>query len=204
MRSLGVGSNPTGSARILGKAHREGRVMGVGAAEMKSDESDLERLLKRRRQVLSASERESRRGDEEALTVRWREVINAYDSTEEERRQSAAYPRWQRLFEIVREDGRIRLMLNYAHENPTPNFTDRGQRRQVECLLGFEQPLERLMEEASNRWQAGDFEAEAALLEEFANSNPQRDAILDLAAEARQDVLSGASIRHRPKRRNDV
>jgi hypothetical protein len=57
------------------------------------------------------------------------------------------------------------------------------------------------MEEAEERWMAGDFQGEAAILEEFANSNPQRDAILDLAAEARQDALTGASTRQKPRRR---
>lgn len=171
---------------------------------MKSDESNLESLLRQRQQVSSASEGEARRGGEKALPVRWREVLNDYKSTEERRKQSAKYPRWQRLFEIVREDGRIKLMLNYDNENPSPDFTDRGQRRQVECILGFEQPLEHLMEEASSRWQAGDFEGEASLLEEFAKFNPQRDTILDLAAEARRDALSGASARQRPRRRKVV
>jgi len=171
---------------------------------MKSDESDLERLLKRRQQVMSASEGGSRRGDEKPLPVRWREVLNDYKSIEERRKQSEKYPRWQRLFEIVKEDGRIKLMLNYDNENPSPDFTDRGQRRQVECILGFEQPLEHLMEEASSRWQAGDFEGEATLLEEFAKFNPQKETILGLAAEARKDALSGASARHRPRRRKVV
>jgi len=57
------------------------------------------------------------------------------------------------------------------------------------------------MEEAEKRWLAGDFQGEAAMLEEFADSNPQRDAILDLAAEAKRDALTGASTRHRPRRR---
>lgn len=178
--------------------------MGVGRKAMKSDESGFERVLRQRRQVLSASEQESRRADEEDLPVRWREVLNVYKPAEQKRKQSTAYPRWQRLFDIVREDGRIRLMLNYDEENPTPDFTDRGQRRQVESILEFEQPLERLMEDACSRWQAGDFEGEAVLLEEFAQPNPQRDAILDLAAEARRDALSGASIRQRPRRRKGV
>jgi hypothetical protein len=92
-------------------------------------------------------------------------------------------------------------MLDYDEENPNPDFTNRGQRRQVESLLGFEQPLERLIEEAGNRWQAGDFEGEAALLEQFADSNPQRDSILNLAAEARYDAISGATAPKRPQRR---
>jgi len=105
-----------------------------------------------------------------------------------------------RLFDIVRGDGRVRLMLSYDQENPSPDFTDYGQRRQVEALLGFERSLAQVMEEAGNCWRIGDFEGEASLLEEFAISNPQRDAILDLAAEARRDALSGATSRSKPKR----
>ena len=56
-----------------------------------------------------------------------------------------------RLFDIVREDGKVRLMLGYYQDNPDPDFTNDGQRRQVEALLGFEQPLVQLMEEAGNR-----------------------------------------------------
>jgi len=171
---------------------------------MKSGESDLERILRERQQVLSASEEESARAREADLPIRWREVLNVFKQRADMRERSAVYPRWQRLFEIIREDGRIRLMLDYDEENPTPDFTDRGQRRQVESLLGFEQPLERLIDDAGNRWQAGDFEGEAALLEEFARSNPQKDAILDLVAEARQDALSGASARKKPRRRKVV
>jgi len=156
--------------------------------------------LRHRREVLSASEKESNFG--ENLPARWREVLDVFHTGKARHEESGAYPRRQKLFEIVREDGRIRLMLNYARENPTPDFNDQGQRRQVECMIGFEQPLERLMQEAGNRWQAGDFEGEAALLEEFANSNPQRDTILRLAAEARQDAVSGSSVRRRPKRRD--
>lgn len=175
-----------------------------GGAATNSNESETEKFLKQRRQVLAASKRESRHWDVEQLPDQWREALNIYKSTEVDRKQDADYPRRQRLFEIVREDGRIRLMLDYAEENPTPDFTDQGQRRQVQCLLGLEQPLERLIEEAGNRWQAGDFEGEAALLEEFADANPQKDIILDLAFEAKRDALSGASARQRPKRREIV
>lgn len=114
---------------------------------------------------------------------------------------SADYPRMHRLFDIVRGDGKIRLMLSYDQENPDPDLTNMGQRRQVEALLKFEQPLEQLIEQAGNLWRAGDFEGEAALLEDYAISNPQRDAILDLAEEARRDALSGGSARSKPKRR---
>jgi hypothetical protein len=106
-----------------------------------------------------------------------------------------------RLFDIVREDGKVRLILSYDQFNPDPDFTNEGQRRQVEALLKFEQPLLQLIEEAGNLWRAGDFAGEAALLEDYAISNPQRDAILDLAAEAKRDALSGASAKSRPKRR---
>mgnify|MGYP001765322156 CR=1 FL=1 len=93
------------------------------------------------------------------------------------------------------------MMLSYGQENPRPDFTNTGQRRQVEALLKFEQPLVQLIEHAGALWRAGDFEGEAALLEDYAISNPQRDAILDLAEEARRDALSGASARSKPKRR---
>jgi hypothetical protein len=94
------------------------------------------------------------------------------------------------------------LMLDYDLENPAPDFTDYGQRRQVESMLGFEQPVGTLMAEAESRWSAGNYEGEAALLEEFAKSNPQRDAILSLAAEARRDALTGGSSRTKPRRRD--
>ncbi len=168
---------------------------------MRSEESDLERALRQRRQVLSAVEKEGRREDEGSLPVRWKEVLNVYRRPSENRTDVTTYPRGQRLFEILRHDGRIKLMLDYDEENPDPDFTDRGQRRQVESILGFEQPLERLMEEAGDRWQAGDFDGEASLLEQFADSNPQRESLLDLAAEARRDAVSGASARDRPRRR---
>ena len=167
---------------------------------MRSYESDLARFLRERRQVMSASEAEVGRSEEEALSAQWRKALHYYKSTAKEQRRNEAYPRWKKLFEIVREDGRIRLMLGYDLENPMPNLKDRGQRRQVECILGFEQPLQQMMEEASHRWQAGDFEGEAALLEEFAQSNPQKEMIMGLAAEARKDALSGSSVRTRPRR----
>ena len=128
-------------------------------------------------------------------------MLNVYKSDEAGRTRSTDYPRLERLFQIVRDDGRVRYMLNYDQENPDPDFTDPGQRRQVEAILGFEQPLAQLMVEVGDRWRAGDFEGEAALLEEFARSNPQKDTILDLAAEARRDALSGATSKLRPKRR---
>ncbi len=168
---------------------------------MRSYESDLARFLRERQKVQCASDAEAGRKDEEALSAQWREAIHLYKSPRDEEEHNVAYPRGKRLFEIVREDGRIKLMLGYAAENPAPDLKDHGQRRQVECILGFEQPLEHLMHEASHRWQVGDFEGEAALLEEFANSNPQKETILRLAAEARRDALSGSSVRERPRRR---
>jgi hypothetical protein len=105
------------------------------------------------------------------------------------------------LFDIVRGDGKVRLMLSYDEYNPDPDFRNMGERRQVEALLKFEEPLAQLVVEAGNRWKAGDFEGEAALLEEYAASNPQKDTILDLASEARRDALSGASSRSKQKRR---
>ena len=166
-----------------------------------SDEPDLETTLKRRRQELSVYEEESRRMGDRDLPFRWRTVVNVYKPEDARRLGAADYPRLERLFEIVREDGRVKFMLNYDIENPDPDFTNPGQRRQVEAILGFEQPLAHLIVEVGNRWRAGDFEGEAALLEEYAKSNPQRDSILDLAAEARRDALSGASARSMPKRR---
>ena len=71
----------------------------------------------------------------------------------------------------------------------------------VKAILEFEEPLKHLMDDTSRRWQAGDFEGEALLLEDFAQSNPQVDSILELAAEARRDALSGATARVRQKRR---
>ena len=168
---------------------------------MRSEESDLEKTLRQRRLVLSAAEKEASRECEESLPIRWREVVNVYRRSPKMRPDIGPYPRGEKLFEIVRHDGRVKLMLDYDEENPVPDFTDRGQRRQIESILGFERPLERLIEEAGSRWQAGDFAGEAALLEEFADSNPQSESILDLAAEARQEAASGATTRTRPQRR---
>ena len=136
------------------------------------------------------------------LPFRWHQVLNFYKAETEEQLKETAYPRWKRLYEIVREDGHIRLMLGYDQENPDPDFADPGQRHQVEAILGFERSLENMMAEAENRWKAGDFEGEAAILEQFADRNPQKEAILNLAAEARRDAVSGASTRTRPKRRS--
>jgi len=164
------------------------------------DEPDLETTLKRRRQEVSVHEEKLRSASGRNLPVEWRAVLNNYRSGKASGKAGTDYPRMERLFEIAREDGRIRYMLSYDLENPDPDFTDSGQRRQVEAILGFERPLAQLIEEAGNRWRAGDFIGEAALLEEFAQSNPQRDAILDLAAEARRDALSGATSPVKPKR----
>lgn len=173
----------------------------MGATEIEDYEQDLVTTLKRRRQEVSAYEEKSRRAGDQDLPFRWRAVLNVYKSHQARQMGSTYYPRLERLFDIVREDGRVRLMLSYDQENPDPDFTDPGQRRQVEALLKFEQPLAQLMDAAEGRWRAGDFEGEAALLEEFAEGNPQKDTILNLAAEARRDdALSGASSRSRPKR----
>lgn len=161
---------------------------------MRSDESGVKNVMKHRRRDAPVLE-------DEDLSARWREVLKSYSAADEGQQRGTIYPRQQRLFDIVRKDGRIRLMLGYGEENPDPDFANHGQRRQVECLLGFERPVGHLMEEAEERWMTGDFQGEAAILEEFANSNPQRDAILDLAAEARQDALTGASTRQKPRRR---
>ena len=158
------------------------------------DESASGNVLRRRRKGLSESE-------EAELPGRWREVVRSYEGMNQPG-SCTAYPRRQRLFEILREDGRIRLMLEYDHENPAPDFRDYGQRRQVESILGFEEQVGTLIAEAESRWSAGNYEGEAALLEEFANSNPQRDAILGLAAEARRDALTGGSSRTKPRRRD--
>ena len=161
---------------------------------MRSDELDVKNVMKHRRRGVPVLE-------DKDLSARWREVLRSYSASEEGPQRGTVYPRRERLFDIVRKDGRIRLMLGYGQENPDPDLTDHGQRRQVECLLEFEGPLGHLMEEAEKRWLAGDFQGEAAMLEEFADSNPQRDAILDLAAEAKRDALTGASTRQRPRRR---
>ena len=165
------------------------------------EESTLERALRQRRQVLAAVEKESQREDREALSIRWKDAVNTFRMSSGPPKEVSGYPRGERLFEIIRNDGRIKLMLDYSDENPSPDLADRGQRRQVESILGFEQSLDRLMIEAESRWQAGDFSGEAALLEEFADSNPQKDSILDLAAEARHDAESGGSARKKPQRR---
>ncbi len=136
--------------------------------------------------------------DEIELSTRWRRTIESYRSVQS---KESPYPRRHRLLDIVLADGRVKLMLDYDEENPDPDLSRYGERRQVESLLGFEAPLEKLIADAENRWRAGDFAGEAAVLEEFANSNPQKDAILGLAAEARRDALSGASARTKPKRR---
>ncbi len=159
------------------------------------DDSESGNVMRRRRERFSDL-------NEEELFSRWREVLNAYEE-ERSRPGRAAYPRAGRLLEIIRGDGHIRLMLEYDQENPSPNLGDYGQRRQVESILGFEAPLRTLRAEAESHWAAGDFAGEAALLEEYASSNPQRDAILSLAAEARRDAaaISGATSRVKPARR---
>ena len=151
-------------------------------------------VLRRRRRELTDYELSE-------LPSRWHAVLHSYKSGEQGYQGDMTYPRWQKLFDIIREDGRIKLLLDYDQENPSPDFRDYGQRRQVESMLGFERPLEQLMIEAGKRWLDGDFDGEATLLEEFAESNPQKDAILDLAAEARRDSVTGASAPKRPKRR---
>ncbi|MBN1678193.1 MAG: hypothetical protein JW880_06600 [Candidatus Thermoplasmatota archaeon] len=174
----------------------------MGAVEIGDDKQDLVATLKRRRDEVSAYEEKPGRTGDQDLPFRWRAALNVYKSHETRQMGSTYYPRLERLFDIVREDGRIRLMLSYDEENPNPDFTDPGQRRQVEALLKFEQPLAQLIDEAEDCWRAGDFKAEAALLEEYAISNPQKDTILDLAAEARRDdALSGATSRSKTKRR---
>ena len=155
------------------------------------------------RNVMRARRRESSDSRDTGLPAQWQEVLRSYKAGSDERQEDAAYPRRKRLFDIVREDGHIRLMLGYDRENPVPNFADPGQRRQVEAILEFENALDNMMAEAESRWKAGDFEGEAAILEEFADRNPQREAILDLVAEARRDALSGASTRSKPKRRQE-
>ncbi len=157
-----------------------------------SDESVHENVMKRRRREPSPT-------DEIELSSMWRHALKFYECADET--QHGTYPRWQRLFDIVQADGRIRLLLNYDEQNPNPDLRNYGERRQVESLLAFERPLEQLMAEAESRWRAGNFAGEATLLEEFADSNPQKEAILDLAAEARRDAVSGASTRVKPKRR---
>lgn len=168
---------------------------------MGEDEKNLEATVTRLRDTISKYQEANRLAEDRSLQLRWRAAVTTFGTAEGERTGNADYPRMGRLFDIVREDGKVRLMLNYDQYNPGPDFTNEGQRRQVEALLKIEQPLVQLMEEAGNLWRAGDFEGEAVLLEEYAISNPQRDAIFDLAKEARRDALSGASARSKPKRR---
>jgi len=169
--------------------------MPVGGETVNETDSEARNVLRRRRKKPTDLE-------EEELSARWREVIRSYRSAEAGAKKDTSYPRRQRLLDIVREDGRIKLMLDYDEENPSPNLNEYGQRRQIESILGFEESIEHLIADVESRWNAHDFEGEAALLEEFANSNPQRDAILSLAAEARRDSLSGASARVKPRRRD--
>jgi len=168
---------------------------------MREEEKELEGTVARLRDSISKLHEAKKLADDHDLQSRWRAAIRTFETREKMRAGNVDYPRMDRLFEIVREDGKVRLMLSYNKYNPNPDLMNDGQRRQVEALLKFEQPLMRLMEQAGSLWQAGDFEGEAALLEEYAVSNPQRDAILSLAEEARRDALSGASARSRPKRR---
>jgi len=168
---------------------------------MGEEEKSLETTVKRLRKNISAVEEGSRRAEDRSLKTRWRTALSVYRSSEENAIGNADYPRMGRLFDIVRGDGKVRLMLSYDQYNPDPDFRNLGERRQVEALLKFEEPLTQLVIEAGNRWRAGDFEGEAALLEEYAVSNPQKDTILDLVAEARRDALSGASSKSRQKRR---
>lgn len=168
---------------------------------MTKDEKDMETTVARLRDHLSKYQDAKRLAEDGSLQFQWRAAVRTFGTKEGNRTGSANYPRMNRLFDIVRGDGKIRLMLSYDQENPDPDLTNMGQRRQVEALLKFEQPLEQLIEQAGNLWRAGDFEGEAALLEDYAISNPQRDAILDLAEEAKRDALSGGSARSKPKRR---
>jgi hypothetical protein len=168
---------------------------------MGEGEEDLESTVARLRDSISKVQEAKKLADDRSLQIRWRAALRKLRKKEELLKGSTDYPRMDRLFEIVREDGKVRLILSYDQFNPDPDFTNEGQRRQVEALLKFEQPLVQLMEEAGNLWRAGDYAGEAALLEDYAISNPQRDAILDLAAEAKRDALSGASAKSRPKRR---
>jgi len=177
------------------------RLMSLGESEVREDKKDLETTVRRLRKDISAVEESAKRMESRDLKSRWRTALNTFRPAGEKRIGSAEYPRMERLFDVVRADGKVRLMLSYDQFNPDPDFRNLGERRQVEALLKFEEPLTQLIMEAGNKWQAGDFEGEAALLEEYAVSNPQKDAILDLAAEARRDALSGASSPSRQKRR---
>ncbi len=167
---------------------------------MGEEEKDLETTVSRLRNDISRYQDAKKRADDRALESEWKAAVKTFCSTHDSSNGASEYPRMSRLFDIVREDGKIRLVLSYDQFNPDPDFANEGQRRQVEALLKFEQPLVQLIEEAGNMWRAGNFEGEATLLEEYAISNPQRDAILDLAAEARRDALSGASAKSRPRR----
>jgi hypothetical protein len=168
---------------------------------MGEDERNLETTVKRLRKDISAVEVSSRRAEDRSLKARWRTALSMYKQSEEKAIGNAEYPRMGRLFDIVRGDGKVRLMLSYDEYNPDPDFRNLGERKQVEALLKFEEPLMQLVMEAGNKWRSGDFEGEAALLEEYAVSNPQKDTILDLASEARREALSGASSQSRQKRR---
>ncbi len=157
---------------------------------------DSGNVLRRRRDDLSGL------GVDE-LRARWRAAVRSYGGEDDLRAKSTEYPRAEKLYDIVRADGRIRLMLEYDEENPMPDLAEYGQRRQVESILGLEAPLEALMAETESRWLTKDFEGEARVLEEFAVSNPQRDEIMELAAEARRDAaaLTGGTTATKPKRR---
>ena len=168
---------------------------------MRQDEKDLESTVARLSGDISKVQEAKRNAGDSDLQLRWRAAIKTFETSKAEQHGSADYPRMDRLYEIVRSDGKIKLMLGYAKDNLEPDLTNEGKRRTVEALLKFERPLEQLIQQAGKLWEAGDFEGEASLLEEYAIRNPQKDAILDLAAEARRDALSGASARTKPKRR---
>ncbi len=191
----------TGDSQAPEKTLEGQRPSGNGGRRIREEEKGLDTTVKRLRKDISAVAEDSKRREERELRSRWRSALNLFRSKEASRLGTADYPRMEKLFEVVRGDGKVRLMLSYDQYNPEPNLANEGERRQVEALLKFEQPLAQLILEAGNRWRAGDFNGEAALLEEYASSNPQRETILDLAAEARRDALSGASSPSRQKRR---
>jgi hypothetical protein len=166
----------------------------------KEDQKELESTVARLHDTISKYQEARRRAEDRSLQFRWRAALRTFGSADEELAKNIDYPRMERLFDIVRNDGKIRLMMSYGRYNPYPDFSNEGKRRQVEALLKIEQPLVQMMEEAGNLWRAGDFQGEAALLEDYATSNPQREAILKLAEEARSDALSGALARTKPKR----
>jgi hypothetical protein len=178
----------------------EERPTRPGESEVREDTKHLEDTVSRLKKDISAVEENSKDSTNNSLRSRWKTAVSTYKlpALPEGVRD---YPRMQRLFQVIRADGKMRLILSYDEYNPDPDLRNLGERRQVEALLKFEEPLTHLMAEAGNRWREGDFEGEAALLEEYAASNPQRDAILDLAAEARRDALSGATARSRQRRR---